>query len=110
MATALAAEPQLETPREPKRQTRRVANGRRRAAAVDPGTTQTRYFIGKADGKAPSLERELGTEKEAMVESLRSGQSYFAITEWRAVADISKDVPMIRKEIVSPARSGPKDS
>jgi hypothetical protein len=108
MATALAAEPQLELPRESKRTTRRAIGGRRKAAAVGPGTT--RYFIGKADGKAPSLERELASEKEAMVESLRSGQSYFAITEWRAVADISKDVPVIRKEIVTPARSGPKDS
>ena len=65
MATALPAEAQLETPREPKRQTRRVASGRRKAPAVDPGNTQTRYFIGKADGKAPSLERELASEKEA---------------------------------------------
>ena len=110
MATALAAEPQSEMPREPKRTARRAAGGRRKAAAPDAGPTQTRYFIGKGDGKAPSLERELAGEKEAMVESLRSGQSYFAITEWRAVADISKDVPVIRKEIVAPARSGPKDS
>jgi hypothetical protein len=108
MATALATEPQLETARQPRRANRRT--GRRKPAVADSSTAQTRYFIGKADGKAPSLERELGTEKEAMVESLRSGQSYFAITEWRAVADISKDVPIIRKEIVSPARSGPKDS
>lgn len=110
MATVLAAEPQLETAREPKRTTRRGAGGRRKPAAAESATTQTRYFIGKAEGKAPSLERELASEKEAMVESLRSSQSYFAITEWQAVADISKDVPVIRKEIVPPARSGPKDS
>ena len=110
MATTLAVEPQLETAREPKRAKPRASGGRRKAAAPDPGVAQTRYFIGNADGKAPSIERELAGEKEAMVESLRSGQSYFAITEWRAVADISKDVPVIRKEIVMPARNGPKDS
>ncbi len=59
-----------------------------------------RFFLGKADGKMPGLDREIPSEKEALLESLKTGQSYFAVSEWRAVADLSKDVPQIRKEAV----------
>ena len=59
-----------------------------------------RFFLGKADGKMPLLNREVGTENEALLESLKTGESYFAVSEWKAVADLSKDVPQIRKEIV----------
>jgi len=48
----------------------------------------------------PGFEREMPSEKEALLESLKTGQSYFAVSEWRAVADLSKDVPQIRKEAV----------
>lgn len=69
----------------------------------------------------PGLEREMPGENEALLESLKTGQSYFAVSEWRAVADLSKQVPQIRKEPVKreerdhgltppapqPARGGP---
>ena len=48
----------------------------------------------------PGLEREMSGEKEALLESLKTGQSYFAVSEWRAIADLSKEVPQIRKEAV----------
>jgi hypothetical protein len=59
-----------------------------------------RFFLAKADGRAPVLDREVANEKEALLESLKTGQSYFAVSEWKAIADLSKEVPQIRKEAV----------
>jgi hypothetical protein len=46
------------------------------------------------------IDREVANEKEALLESLKTGQSYFAVSEWKAIADLSKEVPQIRKEAV----------
>jgi hypothetical protein len=46
------------------------------------------------------LDREFDSEPEAIVESLKTGRSYFAISEWKGLADLSKRNPMIRKEAV----------
>jgi hypothetical protein len=47
------------------------------------------------------LEQELGSESEAMLESLKTGRSYFVISEWKGSADLSKKFPQIRKESVT---------
>ena len=54
----------------------------------------------------PVLDREVASEKEALLESLKTGQNYFAVSEWRAIADLSKEVPQIRKE---PAKREERD-
>jgi hypothetical protein len=36
-----------------------------------------------------------------MVESLKTGKSYFVISEWKGSADLSKKMPLIRKEAVT---------
>jgi hypothetical protein len=46
------------------------------------------------------LDRELDSEPEAIVESLKTGRSYFVISEWKGLADLSKKDPLIRKEAV----------
>ena len=80
--------------------TRRV---RRRPAAqevVESGTT--RFFLARPgpDGGAPQLDRELTTEGEAMIESLKSGLSYYSIVEWQATADFAGKNPQVKKEAV----------
>jgi hypothetical protein len=46
------------------------------------------------------LGREYSREGEAMVEALKSGITYYAVTEWRPVADLSGKSPQVRKETV----------
>ena len=54
----------------------------------------------------PTLEREVESEKEAMLESFKTGRNYFAVSEWKAVPDLSKKTPQIRSEpVVREARS-----
>lgn len=60
-----------------------------------------RFFLSKPDTNGlPLLEQELGSEPEAMLESLKTGRSYFVISEWKGSADLSKKIPQIRKESV----------
>jgi hypothetical protein len=47
------------------------------------------------------VDREFDSESEAIVESLKTGRSYFVISEWKGLADLSKKIPLIRKEVVS---------
>jgi hypothetical protein len=47
------------------------------------------------------LEEELQSEAEAMLESLKTGRSYFVVSEWKSSADLSKKLPQIRKECVT---------
>jgi len=44
--------------------------------------------------------REFSKEGEAMVEALKSGITYYVVTEWRPVADLSGKTPQVRKETV----------
>lgn len=100
MATATGMEPTTEVAREARSAPRRSAGtGKRRAGRVEDNSG-ARFFLGKTDGAAPVLEREVNSENEALLESLKTGQSYFAVLEWRAIADLSTQVPHIRKEAV----------
>ncbi|MCZ2078703.1 MAG: hypothetical protein LC130_27370 [Bryobacterales bacterium] len=99
MATTIAMEPAADAVREAKGAGRRsVGTGRRRGVTRTESNGTVRFFLGKADGKTPLLEREIASENEALLESLKTGASYFAVSEWRAIADLSKEVPQIRKE------------
>jgi len=60
-----------------------------------------RFFLSKSDSNGvPSVDREFDSEPEAIVESLKTGRSYFVISEWKGLADLSKKVPLIRKEAI----------
>ena len=63
----------------------------------------TRFFLAKAEsnGSNPALDRELPTEAEAMLESLKTGRNYYSVVEWRAVADCTGKAPQLKKELVS---------
>jgi hypothetical protein len=68
---------------------------------TSPGGT-VRFFLSKSDSNGlPSFDKELANESEAIVESLKTGRSYFVISEWKGLADLSKKVPLIRKEAIT---------
>jgi hypothetical protein len=99
MAMTSTTESAQEIGREPGKTGRRTS-GRKRGGARSETNGITRFFLARADGKSPLLDREMPNEKEALLESLKTGQSYFAVSEWKAVADLTRDVPQIRKEAV----------
>ncbi len=78
------------------RQTRRQKNGNESAEAG------YRFFLAKPGGSAetPVFGREFSKEGEAMVEALKSGITYYVVTEWRPVADLSGKTPQVRRETV----------
>jgi len=87
----------------------RVERATRKPAATQaPPVDSVRFFLAKAEhsGSAPALDRELATEAEAMLESLKSGRSYYSVIEWRAVADCAGKAPQVKKEPVGNPRKG----
>ena len=79
----------------------RGRRGKRRAMQASTSGGPLRFFLSKAESNGlPLLEQELGSEPEAMLESLKTGRSYFVISEWNGSADLSKKTPQIRKESV----------
>ena len=65
-------------------------------------TGSVRFFLAKAgaNGTLPSLDREIATEGEAKIESLKTGLNYYSLIEWRATADLAGKNPQIRSEPV----------
>ena len=86
----------------------RAVRGTRKPRTGQPGTGEAqRFFLAKSGGSGgvPELGKELPGEPEAMVESLKTGLSYFVVSEWRGVADFSGKKPQLGREA---ARSAPK--
>ncbi len=71
------------------------------------GVEGQRFFLAKTTGNhgTPEFSKELPGEPEAMVESLKTGLSYFVVSEWRGVADFSGRKPQLGREAV---RGAPK--
>jgi hypothetical protein len=61
-----------------------------------------RFFIGgkASEGGSPLLGKEFLNENEALIESLKTGVSFCAVTEYRAIADLTGKAPRIQKEAV----------
>jgi len=83
------------------RATRKVRAGQAGGAEIQ------RFFLAKigGDNGVPEFSKEVPGEPEAMVESLKTGLSYFVVTEWRGVADFSRKKPQLGREAV---RRAPK--
>jgi hypothetical protein len=82
--------------------------GTRKVRVGQPGGVGVqRFFLAKTGGSngVPEFSKEVPRESEAMVESLKTGLSYFVISEWRGVADFSGKKPQLGREAV---RSAPK--
>jgi hypothetical protein len=80
---------------------------KRRSVAQAENGAGPRFFIAKegAGGLAPQLGKEFPNENEVMIESLRTGLSYFALCEWKATPDLSGRNPQIIKQAVKTAHS-----
>jgi hypothetical protein len=79
----------------------RSRKSKRRSASGPLAGATVRFFLSKTDGNGiPALDREFDSEPEAIVESLKTGRSYFVISEWKGLADVSRKVPLIRKEAI----------
>jgi len=61
-----------------------------------------RFFLAKsgASGDTPALERECATEAEAIAEAFKTGVTYYAVSEYRALVDCSGKQPVFKKEAV----------
>ena len=80
----------------------RTRKGKRRSAPLAASGGAARFFLSKTENNGiPVLDREFSNEPEAILESLKTGKSYFVITEWKGAADLSKKMPLIRKEVVT---------
>jgi len=76
---------------------------RRRSAPQDQSPVgSVRFFLAKAgaNGTIPSFDREIATEGEAKIESLKSGLNYYSLIEWHATADFTGKSPQVRSEPV----------
>jgi hypothetical protein len=80
---------------------------RKERAGLTGGLEVQRFFLAKTGGSngVPEFSKEVPAEPEAMVESLKTGLSYFVVSEWRGVADFSGKNPQLGREAV---RSAPK--
>ena len=77
---------------------------RRRSTPQEQGPAGSiRFFLAKAgaNGTIPSLDREIATEGEAKIESLKTGLNYYSLIEWRATADLAGKNLQIRSEPVT---------
>ena len=76
---------------------------KRRQVKVEGPQESVRYFIAKENGVTtlPQLGKEFSSEKEALIESLRTGLTFFAISEWKAIPDFSGKNPQILKQMVA---------
>lgn len=83
------------------------ARKHRESADEENANGLMRYFLGKAGSNSdtPALEKEFGTEGEALVESLRQGVTFYVVQEFRAVADLSGRRPQLTKEPVPVKKS-----
>jgi hypothetical protein len=86
----------------------RSSRGTRKLRAGQTGGVEVqRFFLAKTGGNnsVPEFSKEVPGEPEAMVESLKTGLSYFVVSEWRGVADFSGRKPQLGREAV---RNTPK--
>ena len=99
----------IETVGEPKdSQASRSPRGTRKIRSEQAsGAEGQRFFLAKPGGNngVPEFSKEFPREPEAMVESLKTGLSYFVVSEWRGLADFSGRKPQLGREAV---RGSPK--
>ena len=85
--------------------TRTVRGSRKPRVGQANGAEGQRFFLAKSGSASglPDLGKEFATEPEAIVESLKAGLSYFAVVEWRGMADFSGKKAKLTKEAVTRA-------
>jgi len=107
MATLLSSAAEERTSPDVTRANIRPSRRPRPLAADGESATGTRFFLPKTgtNGNSFELGREVASEGEARVEALKLGVTYYALQEWRPVADFAGKNPELKREAVT--RSGP---
>jgi len=107
MATLLSSAAE-ETGPDVTRANMRPSRRPRRLAADGESATGTRFFLPKTgtDGNSFELGREVASEGEARVEALKLGVTYYALQEWRPVADFAGKNPELKREAVNRSGTG----
>jgi hypothetical protein len=64
------------------------------------GVEGQRFFLAEPNASNGVLElgKEFTTEPEAIVESLKTGLSYFTLSEWRGTVDLSGKKPQLKRQ------------
>ena len=99
---ATSTQPLLEVSRDPKgSSSKKTEPVKRRKYARSDSTPSARYFLVNPSSKGtPELGQEFDSDNEAMIEALKKGQSFVAVTEYSPTVEITKTGPVIRKETV----------
>jgi len=107
MATPLSSAAEERTSPDATRLNTRPSRRPRSLAEDEESATGTRFFLPKTgtNGNSFELGREVASEGEARVEALKLGVTYYAVQEWRPVADFAGKNPELKREAVT--RSGP---
>ena len=108
MATMFTSAADERTSQEATRPSIRPSRRPRPLAVNDESATGTRFFLPKTgtNGNSFELGRELASEGEARVEALKLGVTYYAVQEWRPVADFAGKNPELKREAVTRKESG----
>src|SRR5439155_16720569 len=71
---------------DPKNAAERTRKGKRRSTSGTSSGGAARFFLGKTENNGiPLLDREFSSEPEAMMESLKTGKTYFVVSEWKGL-------------------------
>jgi hypothetical protein len=107
MVTMIASPPEERTNQVNSRPSAK-ATRRARPADGEESVLGCRFFLPKpgTNGDALELGRELSTEGEARVESLKLGVTYYSVQEWRPVADFAGRNPELKREAVTKKATG----
>ena len=108
MATTLTSAADERTSQDATRPSIRTSRRPRSLAADGESATGTRFFLPKTgtNGNSFELGREVASEGEARVEALKLGGSYYAVREWRPVADFAGKNPELKREPVMRSGTG----
>ena len=108
MATLLNSASDQRTEQDSTKSNIRPSRRARPSSADEESETGARFFLPKAGTNGNSLElgREFAGEGEARVEALKLGATYYAVQEWRPVADFTGKNPELRREPVERSGTG----
>ena len=102
MATMLTSVADERTSQDATRPNIKPSRRPRPLATDEESGTGTRFFLPKTgtNGNSFELGREVASEGEARVEALKLGVTYYALQEWRPVADFAGKNPELKREPV----------
>lgn len=108
MATMLTSATDERTSQDATKPSNRPSRHPRPSSADEESATGTRFFLPKTgtNGNSFELGREVASEGEARVEALKLGVTYYAVQEWRPVADFAGKNPELKREAVNRKDSG----